>query len=111
MKVNMTVRAVDNFPATCEAGEFSEPTKINLRMVDDTGDVLIDNGKTIVCEGGGGGATISVKRNVVVQSPVNCENGAVPPPRPDFTLGTITSTGSASGTTDYVKAISIKCFE
>ena len=109
MKINMAVRAVDNLPATCEAGEFSEPTKINLRMVDDTGDVLIDNGKRIVCEGAGG--TISVKRNVVVKSPLNCENGAVPPPGSSFTLGAITSTGSASGTTDFVKAIGIKCFK
>jgi hypothetical protein len=35
----------------------------------------------------------------------------VPPPKPDFSLGTITSTGSAPGTADYVEDIKIKCFE
>jgi hypothetical protein len=42
---------------------------------------------------------------------MNCENGAVPPPKPGFSLGTITSTGSAPGTATYVEDISIKCFE
>jgi hypothetical protein len=35
----------------------------------------------------------------------------VPPPKPGFSLGTITSTGSAPGTADYVESTSIKCFE
>jgi hypothetical protein len=38
------------------------------------------------------------------------ENGAVPPPKPDFSLGTITTTGSA-GTSVYVENTKIKCFE
>jgi hypothetical protein len=43
---------------------------------------------------------------------LNCENGAVPPPKPDFSLGTITSTGSGSvGTSVYVENTKIKCFE
>jgi hypothetical protein len=42
---------------------------------------------------------------------LNCENGAVPPPKPDFSLGLITSTGSAPGTADYVESTKIKCFE
>ena len=37
--------------------------------------------------------------------------GAVPPPAPGFSLGLITSTGSAPGTTDYVDSTIIKCFE
>jgi len=61
-----------------------------------------------VCEQG---VTKNLKRNVFFRSPLNCENGAVPPPKPDFSLGTITSTGSAPGTTDYVEGIRIKCFE
>jgi hypothetical protein len=52
-----------------------------------------------------------VKRTVSFEGPLNCENGAVPPPKPDFSLGTITSTGSAPGTADYVESIKIKCFE
>jgi hypothetical protein len=52
-----------------------------------------------------------VTRDVFFQGPSNCENGAVPPPKPDFSLGTITSTGAAPGTADYVEGIKIKCFE
>jgi hypothetical protein len=103
------VHAVDAPGATCDAGEFSNPTKINLKMVDDTGDELVDNGKTVVCKADD--AEFNIKRTVVVQSPLNCENGAVPAPKPDFSLGTITSTGSAPHTTDYVEDTKIKCFE
>jgi hypothetical protein len=35
----------------------------------------------------------------------------VPPPKPDFSLGTIAATGSAPGTADYVEDIKVKCFE
>ena len=104
----LTIQAVDAPGATCDLGEFSEPTSVNLTMVDDNGDVLIDSAKTIVCEQG---VTTNLKRNVSFQGPLNCENGAVPPPKPDFSLGTITSTGSAPGTADYVESTSIKCSE
>ena len=63
----------------------------------------------IACEGGG--VTINLKRDAVFQGPLNCENGAMLPPKPDFSLGTITATGSAPGTADYVEGIKIKCFE
>ena len=77
-------------------------------MEDDRGNILSDSAKTVVCEQG---VTTNLKRNVFFQAPVNCENGAVPPPKPDFSLGSITSTGSAPGTADYVESTSIKCFE
>ena len=51
-----------------------------------------------MCEGGG--ASVNIKRTVLVQAPLNCELGAVPPPKPGFSLGIITSTGSAPGTAD-----------
>jgi hypothetical protein len=105
----LTVNAVDAPGATCDAGEFSDPTSVNHKMVDDDGDVLIDSSKTVVCEGGG--VTTNVKRTVVFRGPDNCENALVPPPNPDFSLGTITSTGSAPGTADYVESTRIKCFE
>jgi hypothetical protein len=109
------VHAVDAPGATCDPGEFSDPTSVNLKMEDDRGNILIDSAKTIVCEGGtdefGAPLTINLKRNVFFQGPLNCENGAVPPPKPDFSLGTITSTGSAPGTADYVESTNIKCFE
>ena len=103
----MIVNAVDAPGATCDPGEFSVPTLVNLKMEDDSGNILIDSAKTVVCKQG----ATTLMRNVLFQGPLNCENGAMPPPKPDFSLGTITSTGSAPGTTDYVESISIKCFE
>ncbi len=105
----MTLNAVDGPGATCDPGEFSNPTWVNLKMVDDDGDVLVDSSERIVCEGGG--VTTTVKRDVLFQGPMNCENGTVPSPKPGFSLGTITSTGSAPGTADYVESTKIKCFE
>jgi hypothetical protein len=61
-------------------------------MVDDTGNVLINSSKTVVCEGGG--ATTNVKRAVFFQSPKNCENSVVPG---DSSTGSITSTGTGVG--------------
>ena len=111
----MIIQAVDAPGATCDPGKFSNPTPVNLKMEDDSGNILIDSAKTVVCEGGtdefGAPLTINLKRDVFFQGPLNCENGAVPPPKPDFSLGTITATGSAPGTADYVEGIKIKCFE
>ena len=107
-KMVVTVNAVDAPGATCDPGEFSNPTAINLKMEDDRGNILIDSAKTIVCRQG---ETINLKRNAFFRGPLNCENGTVPPPKPDFSLGTITSKGSALGTADYVEGIRIKCFE
>jgi len=78
-------------------------------MVDDDGNGVFNDGKTVVCEGGG--VATDVKLDVFFQGPLNCENGAVPPPKPGFSVGTITSTGSASGTAEYVESIKIRCFE
>jgi hypothetical protein len=107
-KMIVTVNAVDAPGATCDPGEFSNPTSINLKMEDDRGNVLVDSANTVVCEQG---VTMNLKRNVFFQGPLNCENGAVPPPKPGFSLGSITATGSAPGTADYVEGIKIKCFE
>jgi hypothetical protein len=107
-KMVVTLNAVDAPGATCDPGEFSAPTSVNLKMEDDRGNILIDSAKTVVCEQG---VTMNVKRSVFFRGPLNCENGALPPPKPDFSLGTITSTGSAPGTADYVEGIKIKCFE
>jgi hypothetical protein len=107
-KMVMTLDAVDAPGATCDPGEFSDPTPIKLKMEDDSGNILVDSTKIVVCEHG---VTTNLKRNVLFQGPLNCENGAVPPSKPGFSLGAITSTGSAPGTADYVEGIKIKCFE
>jgi len=105
-KMIVTVQVVDAPGATCDPGEFSVPTPINLKMEDDHGNILIDSAKTVICKRG----ATTMMRNVLFQGPLNCENGAVPPSL-GFSVGSITSTGSAPGTTDYVESTSIKCFE
>jgi hypothetical protein len=107
-KMVMDLNTVDAPGATCDPGEFSYPIPVNLKMEDDRGNILIDSSKIVVC---GQGVTKNLKRDVFFRGPLNCENGAVPPPKPDFSLGTITVTGSAPGTADYVEDIKIKCFE
>ena len=104
----MTLNAVDGPGATCDPGEVSNPRSVKLKMVDDDGDVLVDSAEAVVCEQG---VTTTVKWNVFFRGPDNCENGAVPSPKPGFSLGTITSTGSAPDTANYVESTSIKCFE
>ena len=105
----MTLNAVDGPGETCDPGEFSDWTLVNLKMVDDDGDVLVDHYEWVICEGGS--VTTKVKRDVFFQGPMNCENGVVPSPKPGFSLGTITSTGSVFGTAVYVESTKIKCFE
>ena len=104
----MTLTAVDGPGETCDPGESSKPTPINLKMEDDGGNVLVDSVETVVCEQG---VTTTVKWDVFFQGPLNCENGSVPAPKPGFSLGTITTTGSAPLTPYYVESTGIKCFE
>jgi hypothetical protein len=120
VKMVVLVHTVDAPGETCDPGEFSEPTKINLTMVDGDGIEIVDNGKTVVCKHTD--ESFNVKRTVIIKSPENCEGGVVPPPRPDFSLGIITSTGSAfvsdgdggwvpNGAAPYEEDTEIKCFE
>jgi len=53
----------------------------------------------------------SLRTYVFFRGPLNCDDGSVPPLKPGFSLGTITSTGSAPGTADYVEDTKTKCFE
>ncbi len=78
---------------------------INLKMVDDDGEVLIDSAKIAVCEGGGGQKQMF--RNVFVQ-PKNCKDSAVPV---GTSSGVITATGSSSsfGVSDYVELLTVSC--
>jgi hypothetical protein len=105
----MNLTAVDSSGANCEPGESSPPTPIDLEMVDDDGDVLVDDSKLVTCSGGG--ITTTVKWDVLFQGPLNCENGAVPPPKPGFSTGTIAITGAAPLRPYYYESTRIKCFE
>ena len=103
-RMNVQIRAVDAPGATCDLGETSGPVKINLRMVDDDGDVLIDSAKIAVCENGGQKQMV---RSVLVQ-PKNCKDSAVPA---GTSSSFITATGSAFGAPDYVELLTINCNE
>jgi len=108
-KMVMNLTAVNSLGAYCNPGESSPSTWINLEMVDDDGDVLVDHSERVTCEGGG--VTTTVKWDVFFQGPLNCENGAIPPPKPGFSTGTIAIRGSAPLRPYYYESTRIKCFE
>jgi hypothetical protein len=104
--MNVTGQTVDAPGARCKPNEFSEPTPINLRMVDDGGDVIIDRSKTIVCSGRPN-VMWHVKIGVTVKGPENCKDGVVPASQSTGNIAT-TATGSA-GTATFVGNTKIKC--
>ena len=77
-------------------------------MQDDSGTYLVNDSDVVVCKHG---VPTNAMWDVVVRGPRNCENGMVPSPKPDFSLGTLEVTGSAPHTADYVDTMTIKCFE
>ena len=106
-KIVVIVHAVDAPGATCDPGELSDPTYVNLHMVDDDGDGVFNDGKTIVCEGGR--ASSNVRLDVFVQGPKSCLDSAVPDGR---STGAITATATGSvGTAPYVEDIDVRCAE
>jgi hypothetical protein len=104
--MSIHLSTVDAPGATCDAGENSGPVRVNLKMVDDDGDVLIDSAKIVVCNGGAN----KLNREVFFQSPLNCKDSAVPT-GPGLSTSVITTTGSAPGTGDYVETHTINCLE
>ncbi len=99
----MFLSAADAPGKSCDPGEDSGLQLVNFRMVDDDGDVLIDSSKPVVCTEG---KQAKITRDVLFQSPDNCENSAVPSGR---STGVITATGSAPGSPDYVESHSVNC--
>jgi hypothetical protein len=76
-------------------------------MVDDTGDVLVDRSKTIVCSGRPN-ETTNLKIPVKFEGPRNCQDGSVP--TGVTSTGNITSTGTVVvGGAVYVEITKIKC--
>jgi hypothetical protein len=107
-KMTVHLTTVDAPGRTCDDGESSGPVPVNLRMVDDDGDVLIDSAKIAECNGG----SKKVTREVLIQGPLNCEGSAVPSGSPSgSSTGVIKATGSAPGTADYVEDLTIRCRE
>jgi hypothetical protein len=106
-KMTIHLATVDAPGRTCDDGESSGPVEINLKMVDDTGDVLIDSAKVAVCNGD----PKKMERNVPFQSPLNCAGSATPSGPSGFTTGIITATASAPGTGDYTEDHKINCHE
>jgi hypothetical protein len=106
--VTVILDAVDAPGARCKPNEFSDPTPVNLRMVDDTGDVLVDRSKSVVCSGRPNELT-AVKIPVKFEGPNNCKDGAVPTGNKPST-GNIASTATGSpGTPVYQETTRIKC--
>jgi hypothetical protein len=103
-RIIVQVRTVDAPGATCDRGETSGPQQINLKMVDDSGNVLIDSAKTFVCNGGSQQRT----RTVPIEGPLNCKDSAVPD---GFSSSVITATATAPGTGAFVKDLVINCTE
>lgn len=104
VRVIMQVRTENAPGRTCDKGETSGPVPVNLKMVDDDGDVIVDSAKAVVCNGG---AQQSV-RTVTVMGPINCKDSAVPDGE---SSSFITATGSAPGSADYVENLTINCTE
>ena len=104
-RMRVILRGADAPGATCDLGEASAPTSVNLKMVDDDGDIMIDSAKTIVCKGG---EEKALKRDVFWQGPLNCKDSAVPAGR--FSDGDITATVSIAGQPDFVDVLTLKCF-
>jgi hypothetical protein len=107
----LILHGVDAPGKTCDPGDFSDPTSINLTMVDDDGDILINRSKTIVCSAD---TTTNVKIGVEFEGPLNCEDSAVPSGGPSgrqsMSTGVIKSTGTgSSGTSATVEDTRIKC--
>jgi hypothetical protein len=107
----LIVHGVDAPGKTCDPGDFSEPTSINLTMVDDGGHIIINRSETAVCSAD---TTTNVKIGVGFEGPLNCEGSAVPSGGPgrrqSLSTGTITSTGTGSpGTSVWVENTRIKC--
>jgi hypothetical protein len=107
----LVFHGVDAPGTTCNPGDVSEPTSINLTMIDDDGDILINRSKTAVCSAD---TTTNVKIGVEFEGPLNCEDSAIPSGGPggrqSLSAGTITSTGTGSlGTSVRVERTRIKC--
>ena len=101
----VSLRAADAPGTSCDAGEVSAPTSVNIKMEDDDGDVLIDGSKTVVCSHG---QRTSLKRDVFFQGPLNCKDSAVP--ASGFTNGDITATVSINDVAVYEEIHNLKCF-
>jgi hypothetical protein len=106
--MNVNVVAVDAPNATCDPGELSDPTFINLHIEDDDGDVISNGGgKTIQCEGGQ--PSFNVKMDRFFQGPLNCA-GSVDPVGNAKTTGLAPTTATGSfGTPPVVQDTLIKC--
>jgi hypothetical protein len=96
---------VDAPGATCDVGEDSGPVEINVKIVDDDGDVLTDHSKTVVCDAQ---KVWLARQTLFFQGPLNCKDGAVPSPT---STGVLTATISVPGQLDYVEDLSIGCNE
>jgi hypothetical protein len=101
------MHADDAYPgAKCVGNKTSALGKVNLKMVDDDGDVLIDDGKTFVCRARDHEVTLS--REVFFESPENCKDSAVPTGNRPID-GAVATTVSVPGGPDFETTVTVKC--
>ena len=98
----------------CDVDEKSPPTAVHLRMDDQNGNNLINNGKNgVQCKNDGeGGNDVSFKRDVLFQGPMNCAGSAVPNRNSNTDIDTVV-TASAPGVVDdvFTTIVNLHCVE
>jgi len=109
-KVSIYYHTDDAPGRRCNGNEASEPTLLNLKMVDNDGDILIDDGKTVVCRARDKQVgALTLTREVFFQGPKNCLDSAVPTGK-GFTDGPVTATASIPYQ-ELVGEVNVKCRE
>ena len=103
------MHAEDAFPgAKCVGNKTSAPGTVNLKMVDDDGDVIIDDGKTFVCRARD--QEVGMKRTVFFKSPLHCEGSAAPSGNQP-TNGAVATTISVPGGPDFETTVNLRCHD
>jgi hypothetical protein len=74
--VTVRLSAQDVTPGSCTSGESSDPVTATLMLVDDDGEVILNNAKPgFVCKAN---STTNAKFTAIFEGPKNCEDSAVP---------------------------------
>jgi hypothetical protein len=102
-RIVIKLDGVDAPNATCDTGETSGPVEINLKIVDDDGDVVTDHGKTVECNSQ---VAWKARQILLFEGPKNCKDSAVPSPS---STGVMTATISVPGQPDFVEDVMIGC--
>jgi len=99
--MTVLLQAQEASPGSCPDGATSNPTSVNLKIVDDTGDGVLDSSKnSFVCTSG---STVHAKFGVRYTGPENCKDSAVPVSQTSRGTLFVTATTADGLHTDTVK--------